>query len=301
MSRDVFSTFDAEVEGRHKEMLDDLESISVDNLKIGGVRLSFGGKTFKFTDLEITEDAEQEELIRNEYRDKLNQQQGRIREKINAKINQLLLMHQNKQQEFERKEREMKRKYEQAALMPDINENHMLKGLSVVKGNGHDELVWIYRAMYRPRYILQALGGGRNVRKAIPRRLLNRMTKPMLILIKTKRKNITSIVTKKFENDGEPLTQLEYFPHYHQQGHGDCWGSWNKPNKWTSADDLIRAAKDAEAILETINQGSIAESNPRGLPRLDTILRAVEDVEPDSQTEMDIRRNTADDDVWQAT
>jgi hypothetical protein len=44
--------FPEEVESRHREMLDDLDSINIDDLKSEGVTLSFGGKTFKFTDLE---------------------------------------------------------------------------------------------------------------------------------------------------------------------------------------------------------------------------------------------------------
>jgi hypothetical protein len=297
---DVFSTFDTEVKQRHDEMLADLESIDVDSLKSEGVTLSFGGKTFKFTDLEVIQDESVEEKLRREFKEKLNSQQQRIRDKINAKINQLLLMHQNKQQEFDRKERQLKRKYEQAALMPDINESHMLKGLSVVKGTNNDELIWIFRAKYNPRFIL-VTGNTRNKqRKALPSRLVNRMRKDMLILIKTKGKKITSVHTKKAENDG--MRTLDDFPHYHQQGGGDCWGTWNHPRDWNTPDDIIRIAKEAEAILETINQGSIAQRGPSGLPRLDTILRNVEDVEPLSEATTIERQggNDADDDVWQA-
>jgi sensor domain CHASE-containing protein len=90
--------------------------------------------------LKIIQDESIEERLRKEFKEKLNVQQQRIRDKINSKINQLLLMHQNKQQELDRKEQQMKKKYSEAAMMPDITEAHMLKGLSVVKGSSNDEI-----------------------------------------------------------------------------------------------------------------------------------------------------------------
>lgn len=164
---DVFSTFDNEVKNRHNEMISDLESINVDDLKTQGVTLSFGGKTFKFTDLEVTDNNDVEEKIRLEFKQKLNEQQQRIRDKINQKINQLLMLHQNKQQEMERKEKRLKQQLEEAALMPDIKSSHMLKGLSVFKGNSNEELLWVYRATYNPRFILLSTDHGKE-KKPIP-------------------------------------------------------------------------------------------------------------------------------------
>ena len=64
----VFSNFADEVQSRHKEMLDELETISIDDLKSDGVSLSFGGKTFKFTELEIIQDESLEDKLKKEYR-----------------------------------------------------------------------------------------------------------------------------------------------------------------------------------------------------------------------------------------
>lgn len=303
---DVFNTFNAEVEARHKEMLDDLDDINLDNLKAEGVTLSFGGKTFKFTDLEIIQDENVEEKLRKEFKEKLNVQQQRIRDKINSKINQLLLMHQNKQQELDRKEQQMKKKYSEAAMMPDITEMHMLKGLSVVKGNANDELVWIYRAVYNPRFIVvynsgrgSAYDGSRKARKAIPSRLVNRMKKDILLIIKTKGNQVTTVATKELVSNGGRT--LPVFQHYHQTGNGDCWGSWRHNKSWSTPDDILKIGKDAEAVLETINHGSLANRSPAGLPRVQTLLSAVEKLdEEQAQTVERDGGNTLEDDVWQA-
>jgi len=295
------TNFEDEISARHQEMIEDLESISVDNLKSNGVQLSFGGKTFKFNDLEIVEDDSLEKRLRKEYKEKLNDQQTIIREKINAKINQLLLMHQQKQQELDRKEKNIKRKYADMAMMPEISEKHMLKGLSVVKGSANDELVWIYRAVYNPRFILIADGSfhSKKDRKPIPSRLVNRLKKDILIVVKTKKERITSLVTKKTKKDNESDFELPSFQHYHQTNSGnDCWGTWTWETKWNSPDDIMKVVKDGEAVLEVINQGSIATRGPLGLPKLQTLIDSVKKVVSVAPTtESDVLDN---DDVWQA-
>lgn len=296
---DIFSTFDTEVKTRHKEMLDELESISVEDLKSEGVSLTFGGKTFKLTDLEIIKEETVEEKLRKEFKEKLNSQQQRIRDKINEKINQLLVMHQNKQQELDRKEKAMKLKYSSVAMMPEITENHMLRGLSVVKGNTRDGLLWIYRGIYNPRFLIVYSDNNSKQRKPLPSRLVNRMKKNILLLIKTKGKNITSVDTHVNSNSGDRT--LPRLNHYHQTGTSDCWGSWTHQQTWETPDDIMQCAKDAEAVLETINSGSYANRGPSGLPRSATLEKAVKDIEHDD-TPTTVERaggNDIEDDVWQ--
>lgn len=298
---DVFST---EVKKRHDQLISDLESINLDDLKSEGLKISLGGKTFSFKDVEVVADESVEDRIRSEFKDKLNTQQQRIREKINAKINQLLVMHQQKQRELDRKEEQMKRKFAETAKMPDIDENHLAKGLSVVKGRSSNTLVWAYRATFNPRFIIHypdnSVSERNKVKKPIPTRLVNRMKMDMLVVIKTKDKQITSVVTRKLKG-GDP------FPHYHQQTTSDCWGNWSWPRNWNDADDIIQVAKTAESILETINQGSLASHNPSGLPRINTIINAIEKVDPIDEDiirstgrKIDRRRNddNGDEDIW---
>ena len=291
--------FETEVNNRHKEMINILESIDIDTLKSDGVRLSIGGKTFKFKDLEVIDNENVEDKIRAEYKEKLNQQQQRIRDKINQKINQLLVMHQQKQKELDRKEEQLKQKYSQAAMMPEITSSHMNRGLSVAKGDSNNELIWVYRGVYNPRFIIyypeNKVSERNKKKKPIPARLVKRMKSDMLILIKTKDNRVLSVVTRKLRaNRGGGLSP---FPHYHQQTNQDCWGSWKHPKEWKTPDDILRIAQEAESILETINHGSIANQSPAGLSRLNTIIKAVEDVNEISETI--ISTNDEDDsDVW---
>lgn len=300
---DEMSNFSREVNEKHQQMIRDLEAINVDNMKAEGVRISFGGKTFQFTDLEVINDTSIEERIRREFKDKLNRQQGKIREKINSKINQLLMMHQQKTQELDRIEEKLKRKYSDAALMPDILETHLINGLSVVKGDSNNELVWAYNAVYNPRYLIYYPEAGNRLRKPIPSRLVNRMKTNILILIYTKNRSITRVSTKKYTGDRRSRhTELTSFPHYHQTGNGDCWGNWSYKSEWENSDDILKVARDAEAILETINQGSLASRDPSGLPKIQTLINSVKDVEEITPSTVERENGNHDeDDVWQTS
>lgn len=297
---DVFNTFNAEVEKRHKEMIDDLQSISVDDLKSEGLQLTIGGRTYKFTDLEVVENEGLEDKLRKEFKEKLNSQQQRIRDKINQKINQLLVMHQQKQQEMDRKEQQMKRKYAEAAMMPEISETHFGKGLSVIKGSSNDKLVWIYQGVYNPLFISMMDGDSysrKRKKKRIPSRLVDRLKRPVFIFVNTRGNKVTSILTKMRLNNGS----FTSFPHYHQTGSNDCWGNWTYNSNWSSADDILKLAKDAEAVLETINYSSIASRGPSGMPRIQTIVNAVEnlpDVSQERKRKVDGVNLSENDDVW---
>lgn len=297
---DVFSTFDVEVKKKHDEMLADIESISADNIKSEGVILSFGGKAFKFTDLEIIENDSLEDRIRNELREQLNNQQGRIREKINSKINQLLLIHQQKKQEFERKEQKLKNKYSESAMMPGINEGHLVQGLSVYKGDTNNELIWSYRGLYNPRFVsYYDSTSSKKIRKPIPVRYVKRMKKEIVFLIKTKNQMVTSIITKIISDDKR---RLKKFSHYHKtSSSGDCWGKWKWDPNWSTPTDIIKLAKNAEAVLEVINKSSIATENPTSLPRINTLMKVIAEVEEvEASTVEREGGNDIEDDVWQA-
>jgi len=298
---DVFTT---EVNKRHEQLIADLDSIDIDNLKSEGLRISLGGKTFTFKDVEIVADESVEERIRNEFRTKLNDQQQRIREKINSKINQLLVMHQQKQRELDRKEEQMRKKFAETAKMPDLDESYIARGLSVVKGRSNNSLVWIYRATYNPRFIIHypnnSVSDRNKVKKPIPKRLVNKMKQDMLILVKTKNDQVTGVVTRTLKGNSP-------FPHYHQQTTNDCWGTWNYPQHWNSPQDILQIAKTAESILETVNQGSLADRGPTGLPRISTIINAIKDVDPVDEeiikatSGRDLRRrndDSIDEDIW---
>lgn len=282
MSNNVFDTFEDQVQSQQDEMIEILDSINVDDINSKAMVIQIGGKTIKFSGVEIAED-DLETKIRKEYKDKLNAQQQRIREKINNKINQLLTMHRQKSEEMTRKEAELERKYRNTAKMPDINYNHLTKGLSVVKGSGNDELVWVFRAVYNPKFLDH---------KPLPNRIINKIKTDVLIVVDTKGAAITGVSTRTVD----PGSGLDYFDHYHQSS-PDCWGSWKRPSKWSNADDIIKCAKDAEAVLQNINSGSVAHRTPAGLPRLDTLKKHVRDV--DAYEQSDVQKSEVEEvDVW---
>ena len=257
-------SFEDQVQERKDEMVEVLEGITLDEIKTTGLSLNFAGKTFKFTDMEVIEDEDLEEKIRGEFRSKLNSQQQRIREKINTKINQLLTMHQQKQNELERKERSLQEKYNNAAMMPDITYDHAKKGLMVVKNEGnHDELLWLFRGRYQAKFFLTSRA---RKPKAIKKDLRRRLIKDIIVRIKTRGSQIIEVYTC------NPDARMSAFSHYHKMSsNSDCWGSWHHPTSWSDPTDIIRCAKDALAVLETINEGSVAKDNPDGLPRLETV------------------------------
>lgn len=275
------SSFENEVEERKTEMLRILESIDVNKIRQDGVTINICGKLFKFNGLEELSEENTEERIRKEYREKLNDQQQRIREKINAKVNQLLVMHQRKSAELKRKEKELEQKYKNSAKMPDITWQHFSQGLSVAKGTSNDELIWSYFGVYNPKTLDF---------KAIPQRLVNRMKQPIIIVVKTKGRIVNKVETYKRQG-----VSMNYFPHYHQ-AKPDCWGKWKHDSTWNTPDDILRIAKNAQAVLENINTGSAADRSPEGLPRMDTLKKHVRE-NPNARIVRG-EEDTDDDDVW---
>lgn len=283
-------TFEDEVQEHKDEMIEVLESISIEDIKTEGLSLNFGGKTFRFKDLDIVEEKSLEEKIRGEFRGKLNTQQQRIRDKINTKINQLLTMHQQKQNELDRKERQLQDKYNNAAMMPDITYTHAKKGLMVVKNEGsHDELLWLFRGKYQCKYFKKTRA---RKPKSIAADLRRRLVKDIVLRIRTKGKQIVEVSTH------NPDANMTAFWHYHKMSsESDCWGQWNHPERYDSPDDIIYCAKDALAVLETINEGSVAKDNPRGLPRLETVKNHLSDMNADFEDAVK-GEQVEDDDVW---
>jgi len=286
-------SFEEEVNERQVEMIEVLESITLEEIKASGLSLNFAGKTFRFSDMEVIEDEDLEEKIRGEFREKLNAQQQRIRDKINTKINQLLTMHQQKQNELERKERQLQERYNNAAMMPDITYTHAKKGLMVVKNEGvHDELLWLFRGKYQAKFFKKSRA---KKPKSIDRALRNRLVKDIIIKIRTKGSQIVEITTH------NPDANMSPFWHYHKMSNdSDCWGQWQKPSSWSTPDDIVFCAKDALAVLETINEGSVATSNPTGLPQIETVRDHLTTITKDFGKVLDgkNKKKTEDEDVW---
>jgi len=236
-------------------MFECLDSVDIGKIESDGLSVRVGDKVLKLSVISSTPIPEVSE-IKEEFRTKLNEQQRLIKQKINDKINEITEYHHSMRLEYRRKEKELKDILARSAPMPDIGYAHAQQGLSVVKGDGKDCLLWLVQGVYWPKTLDH---------QQIDPKFSKKMISNIVYLIETRGQKVTSVSTRK------PIG-LDYFSHYHQS-RPDCWGKWKNRTDWKTPEDIIRIAREAEAVLENINTGSIAEQNPRGLPRNSTLKR----------------------------
>lgn len=275
-----------------KEVFGLLDSVDTDTLKSDGMTIRSGNRLLK---LEVISESPIliEEEIRNELKEKLHERIKLIREKVNKKITEMSDFVQRIKSEYDRKETDLKEQLASATPMPNVTITHARKGLSVIKGNGPDRLTWLVQGIYWPKYLDK-----KPLKKTFSKKLLS----SVIYMIETKGDKILEVSTRK------PIG-LEFFQHYHQSN-PDCWGNWLPKRGWNTPDDIIKCAREAEAVLENINTGSIAKANPVGMPRRDTVLRHVTSDEKNDKLGIlnqqtrrsgittDIRQN--EEDIWMA-
>ena len=240
-----------------KDMFTDIDSVDVENIKLNGITVRAGNKLVR---LEVVHEApiEIEDEIREEYRLKLRGKLQEIKTRLNDKINDVVQMTSRVRQEAEQKEREMKEKLRRLKAMPDISWEQAKQGVSVVQGETRDEICFLIRGIYYPKFVNE-----RNIDPTYAKKLIA----PIIFFFRTINGRITGFSTRKPQD-------LAYFPHYHQQ-RPDCWGDFKYEKRFRNVDQLIAIKNEAEAVLENVNTHSIATSNPRGLPRKATLLRHV--------------------------
>jgi hypothetical protein len=248
---------DKRVEKDMKFIFGQLDDVTIDNIEVDGLTIRAGTKLLK---LEVisSEPISIEEEIRKEYKEKLHSRIQTIREKINTKISELQNFVQGIKREYDRKERDLKDKLARATPMPDVFYKHAEKGLSLVKGQNADHLIWFVQGIYWPQYVDQ---------KPLDAKFSKKMLSNVVFQIETSGDQVTSVTTRM------PIG-LKFFSHYHQSK-PDCWGKWKFHRKWESPSDIVKVAREAEAVLSNINTGSIAEHSPSGLPRKATVFRHV--------------------------
>jgi hypothetical protein len=240
-----------------KDMFGDLESVSADDIKLDGFTVRQGNKLIR---LEVVHDEPitVENEVREEYRLKLRDKLQEIKSRLNKKINDVVDMTSKIRQEAEKKERELKEKLRKVKAMPDISWRDATKGVSVVQGDHRDEIIYLVRGIYYPKFVNE---------KPIDPTYAKKLMTPVVFLIRTVGNRITELSTRK------PMG-LEIFPHYHQQN-PDCWGDFSYAKSFRNTADIIKIAREAEAVLENVNTHSIAMSSPRGLPRKPTLMRHI--------------------------
>lgn len=245
------------IEKSRNEMFDELNNIDVEGLKSEGISMRIGGRILKF---EVTTDESilDIDIIKKEFRAKLNEQQSRIKEKINKEIEKINGYHNSLKIEMERKEQILEEKLKENIPMPNITFENAKNGLSLAKGQNSGTLCWLVTGVYWPKYIDF---------QPIDLKFTKRMVSPVVYMIITKNNYVTEVSTRK------PIG-LDYFSHYHQSN-PDCWGKWIYTKEWKTPNDILAIGKEAESVLENINTGSLAENNPRNLPRINTVKNFV--------------------------
>lgn len=231
-------------------------TLNIDDMHSEKIVLRLGNRTYG---LVATDDSVVvEDQIRKEFEDKITEKLAKIKQTVTDTMSNVTSFVSSIQEEYERKERMLKDTMAKAAPMPNVNWEHARRGLSVVKGNGLGEIIWLVKRVYSPKYF-----DHKNIEPLYVKKLITNI----YIKIVTRNDSVLG-VSSHYTNS------LEYFDHYHQS-RPDCWGSWKWPINWKTPDDILRIADDAIAVMENINPMSIAHRAPRLLPRLETIRKHV--------------------------
>jgi len=238
-------------------MFSSLDNIDIEGLKAEGISIRIGDRLLKFS-INTDDPILDIDVIKADFRNKLNEQQKRIKEKINTEIEKINGYHNSLKTEFERKEKILEKKLKETQPMPNITYEDAMKGLSLTKGQLEDTLCWLVSGIYWPKTI--------NF-KPLDIKFTKRMVSSVVYMIITKGKYITEVSTRK------PIG-LDFFKHYHQSN-PDCWGKWVYKNTWETPNDILAIGRQAESMLENINTGSLATNNPRGLPRINTVKKNI--------------------------
>jgi len=250
------------IENRKKEILDIIENnVNFDKhpetkeLFSDGITMLVGNKKVKF-EISDVEDIPTDEIykqVKKLYQEKLYE----IWEKISSKIDPLSeeienikdkLSHEIKKSKNLRKNRKM----------PEINEDHISRGISVVPGEGEDEIYWYVDGIFR----IDSVDDNK-----ISEEYSKLTETPTKMMVTTRDDKITELKIKRWCGDD--------FLHYHsiENGREDCWGDFNPYIKWETPNDIIEIAEKAFLILRDINTYSIGDSCPPYLPPVEILKK----------------------------
>lgn len=256
-----------------------LDSFDTNDLKTNGFTIRAGTRILKF---ELSEDKDLsliEDEIRDEFKLKVKEKLNLIKGKVSEKMIEMSNFINQLKNEYEAKEERLKKKLRESVAMPNVTMEHAQQGLSVVKGQRENEVIWLINGIYWPKFVNK---------QPIELKFSKKMVSNVIFMIKTRNDRVIDASTRR------PIG-MEFFEHYHQNN-PDCWGDWHpEREKSESPNDIIKMARKMEALLEYINKHSIAKNSPRGLPRISTVenhLLSIEDAKKQSvgQLNQQIRR-----------
>lgn len=234
--------------------------IDIEKIKHEGVSLRIGNQLVNFTFSSEKDLTPADEVVKD-LQDKFDKQVADVKENFEKQKSQLKFIHDKKVKELEKLRDDLKDKLNDINIMPDITYDHFRRGLTICKDGPN--MVWLYRCEYKARYLNNYLIKEDFVKK--------KLTKPVIVELKTNQNSVVSL--KVLNIDGSK------FVHYHSfSNRDDCWGNWKFNSKRIETpDDAIILCDEAINVLSVINELSIANRAPRGLPRLPTIRKYLAD------------------------
>lgn len=269
----------SEIEEVRKEVMDlineyentnDADDTDTDVLKSvleNGLSMIVGDRELKFTltgaEKSPTDDIREE--IKKTYQDRLY----KLKDVINDKLYSLS---ENFESIKEKLEDELEKTKDENSkfVMPDITVEHAKEGLSVVRGADTEELVWLYRGLYR----VETIDG-----KSIDPEVSESTVTPAIMEIITNGNRVTSVKIRRWDN-------MKPFVHYHSIGSeadSDCWGDWEFQIQWETPDDIIELAEHGFAILTDVNSSSPGDRSPSFLPSIDDLFNSIVDEVSDEE------------------
>lgn len=233
----------------------DLINESPDILKEEGVSVRVGNRIMKMT--VTSEEILPEEELKAEYEKKLKIAIQDIKDKAEEEKAQFLHAFREYENDVKKRKDEVDKLLSAKRIMPVLTEEDFNKGLAV-STYGASGYCWYYRCVYAPRYI--------NEKEISPAYAKKLITPIMIHIYCDKNFNTTKIEVNKIIGGK--------FIHYHGSRNWDCWGNFEHSNKKAKdASEALKIAQDALSVLETINEFSLLERSPKGLPRFATLKK----------------------------
>lgn len=235
-----------------------------------GIKMMIGNRklTLSVSSDDVIETEEIENAVKVKYQNRLIE----IKTAIEDKFDNVRELFDNLKFKLNDEIEKAKAKNNDDFIIPKINKGHAEKGLSVVRGDGPEDIIWLYRTLYKPI----TLSG-----KPLSQKIIYKIATPVIIEIRTYRDTVKNVQVLKNFN-------LTKFSHYHAitGNTDDCWGNWEPSTlKWETPDDIIDIADYAINMLSDINDDSIGTSAPDFLPTFEEVRDSIRSPNSDEMGE----------------
>jgi hypothetical protein len=251
-----------------------VELSSLENIKTEGISVRVGNQIVHFEAANV-QDITVEQEVRNEFQEGYDAEVQKLARQYDDLKDTLKDQYLTKNQELDRKERDLNKRLSETVQLPTITEDFLRKGLSVSRRNegyrgDHSGYLWSYVCVYAPKYVSN---------KVIDPAWAKRLMTPIRIFVYTDAKwGVTEVRLVK-------LINCDKFQHYHSLSRSsDCWGGMKFSGEVVDTPEKALAfIKNIQIVLETINRMSIGQRAPKGLSRLATVEKHLLSDRPDPE------------------